>query len=442
MLNILAVSTNVDTVMETLGSMTQCTECNKMLKKKSLARHMREIHPKNENMLNCPHCDKSFARKSNLSRHIESNHSDSVKADKEQSAPTNKDKKFNCNVCGLFFKQKCHYTEHLQIHQGFRFECQHCKKSFSRATTLKQHMLATHPTVPADSSNSVSGDFKMAGGKVSEYGVASARYNGDRSSHVAGGHASRCNHQHGHKQHCHQRNQTSTHADHSSCTKVAYLQHDDHIDFLHSCGSVFCHDEEVPFGQAPYTHENLHSMVVRAPETRDSAVSPEHSSCTSVAYLPHGSHVDFLHSCGNVSCRDESRPLHATAVQSSHNHEGCTKVAYLQHDNHIDFLHSCGSLFCQDEEVSFGEAPRTHDNLHSMVANNSVLPIVVADEVLHGGASGQRVAKKPRNTSSPTHNAKPDDSSSNYLFSPSARHDENLCNIDQDMVSSFCSFFE
>lgn len=435
MLNILATSTNSDTVMETLSSMTQCTECHKMLKKKSLARHMREIHPKNESMLNCSHCDKSFARKSNLSRHIESNHADIVK-DKEQNTAANKDKKFNCNVCGLFFKQKCHYTEHLQIHQGFRFECQHCKKSFSRATTLKQHMLATHPNIQVESNTAI--NDKNAGVKISEYGVASAKCNDGSSIQSTGHNSSRCNHQHGHNHHYH-RNQASAHADHKGCTKVAFLQHDDHIDFLHSCGSVLCHDEEVPFGQAPYTHENLHSMIVKGPEADGSNVSPEHSSCTSVAFLPHGGHVDFLHSCGSVSCRDDSRPLHATSVQGSQNHKGCTKVAYLQHDDHIDFLHSCGSLFCQDEEVSFGQAPRTHDNLHSMVANSSIMPVVVADEALQG-SSGQRVAKKPRNTSSPAHNVKSDES--NYLFSPTARHDENLCHIDQDMVSSFCSFFE
>lgn len=415
------------------SSMAQCPECHKVLKKKSLARHMREIHPKIENILNCPLCDKSFARKSNLTRHIESNHSEKVteRTSNDLKSMANRDKKFHCSVCGLSFKQKCHYTEHIRIHQGFRFNCSHCKKSFSRATTLKQHMLATHPDLTTanteiTSSNAVTTELKKSeDGNIILCEVATTDCEGDVEPQ-----SKRCCNKPNHQEH-----------DHSGCTKVAYLQHDDHVDFLHSCGDVFCHDEKVPLGQAPHTFDNLHAISLQHPseETKTPAgAHDDHSACASVGFLPHGKHVDFLHNCGSVSCRHETNDYciqGATTV----NHSACAKVAYLHHNDHVDFLHSCGRLFCHDEEVSFGQAPHTHENLHAMVgpltSTVSEASSTRPDTVQGSSPTSRHTAKKARNLSSAGHQKTPNPSSASCVFSSTAP-------IDQDLDSSFCDFFE
>lgn len=330
-------------------SMVRCPECDKLLKKKSLVRHLREIHPKNGSIFPCPHCEKQFSRKSNLTRHIESNHSDQV-GRKTQAGDASK--KFNCTICGLYFKQKSHYIEHLQIHQGFRFECPHCKKNFSRATTLKQHIQSVHPDAEpvqikgacilptagssarhAASCKSIAFlphnghiDFLRTCGSVSCRNDTCSCTSTDGCvccSSVSLEHAG-CQHQHPLKRHGlapHSHSQEQSRVKdplipvappqpqcmhHSSCTRVAYLKHEDHVDFLHSCGSLFCQDVEVPIGLPLRSHENLHPFTTHCSEEGRGVCHPEghdHNSCKSVAFLPHNGHVDFLQSCGTVSCR-------------------------------------------------------------------------------------------------------------------------------------------
>eukprot|EP00603_Paraphysomonas_imperforata_P011742 CAMPEP_0114472270 /NCGR_PEP_ID=MMETSP0104-20121206/12292_1 /TAXON_ID=37642 ORGANISM="Paraphysomonas imperforata, Strain PA2" /NCGR_SAMPLE_ID=MMETSP0104 /ASSEMBLY_ACC=CAM_ASM_000202 /LENGTH=440 /DNA_ID=CAMNT_0001646243 /DNA_START=15 /DNA_END=1337 /DNA_ORIENTATION=+ len=425
------------------SSMTQCLECHKVLKKKSLARHMREIHPKIDNILNCPHCDKSFARKSNLTRHIESNHSEKVieKSSNDLKSAANRDKRFHCSVCGLYFKQKCHYTEHIRIHQGFRFNCSHCQKSFSRATTLKQHMLATHPNVTATTTETISSNTlkKSDNGNIILREVATTESDDDGEP--------KC------KQRCcsksteklpSQHTVTNQDHDHRGCTKVAYLQHDDHVDFLHSCGSVFCHDERVPLGQAPHMFDNLHAISLQHPSegTKVFGAHDDHSACASVGFLPHGKHVDFLHSCGSVSCRSHTTDSSMQGQGEAFDHSTCTKVAYLHHNDHVDFLHSCGRLFCHDEEISFGEAPHTHENLHAMVAPlTSSVPETSSnrpESLLGSSPTSSHMAKKARNTSSPP----PPPNAGQQKAAPNSSSSDYVCPIDQDMVSNFCNFFE
>jgi hypothetical protein len=213
--------------------------------------------------------------------------------------------------------------------------------------------------------------------------------------------------------------------DHSSCKNIAYLKHEDHIDFLHSCGSLFCNNTEVELGKGQQSHENLcpfklHSQIQSNKSMMSNGslqCTEEHSSCESVAFLPHEGHVDFLRSCGTISCRDDiynsdhdnisyshqskkarflsssdygcntsESPCTHSGHDHSHghhlhqsgpsvnvlesgefinfsDHSNCKNIAYLRHDNHVDYLHSCGSLFCHDTEVILGEGQQKVDNL-------------------------------------------------------------------------------
>lgn len=452
---------------------TCCSVCNKELKINSLGRHMREIHPKIENIINCRYCEKTFARKSNLTRHIESNHPETLQVDpakvledeSESDSVTSKDKekekKFRCDHCGLSFKQKCHYTEHLQIHQGYRFHCSHCSKSFSRITTLKHHVQSRHSgnmqsgavVNPPPKKKTKSKKEKKVIGMTQPFqenhtfckNVAFLPHDGhidflhdcgniscrDDASKLDSSQLYPDENCHGQEHSLHRDTSSHTHyTDHRACTKIAFLKHEDHVDFLHSCGSLFCHDEEVSFGQPPQIHDNLHAFATHSTEGNTEGDGQlkqptDHSACKNVAFLPHDGHIDFLHNCGNVTCRDDINnnvnsvlgkrqgqnldgdntvDVHESSgflpVQPSchpcqnstdnvensffttmnHNqqhgnlpptplptmdldHSACTTVAFLKHEDHLDFLHSCGSLFCHDEEVTFGEPPQTHDNL-------------------------------------------------------------------------------
>ena len=427
-----------------------CELCGKELKKKSLARHMREIHPKQDNSVTCPHCQKNFSRRSNLIRHIESNHSETLTESSGLSDEGNvvkiKEKKYQCDECGVSFRQKSHYNEHLQIHQGQRFECSQCDKSFSRLTTLKSHIQSAHPSSTRAESNHIqhghnsvaiqnnieantckSIAFLPHGGHVDvvhNCGIVSCRDASNASQLLTEDRSRLSSYRHNHPlpfppDHNTLPEEIAHHMDHSNCTKVGYVLHDNHADFLYSCGSLLCNDEEVDFGEPPRIQQNLY------PFTTECATSDaDHSSCRNVAYLSHDGHVDFLRCCGNVTCRDENNicttsdkrkesdsyekgvplPEESHVVKKSRHstndndgdsnydhragskdegfsthekHMGCAKVAYMKHEDHVDILHSCGSLLCHDEEVPFGEAPRTNDNLrafefHDNMTNGSV----------------------------------------------------------------------
>lgn len=132
---------------EVVGDITQCSMCHKFIRKNSMARHVREVHPATEEKVldhSCPHCPRQFARKSNLNRHIESTHASFLGNKESVQEKASSERKYKCGECGLSFKQKCHYVEHVQIHQGFRFACLHCGKTFSRLTTLRQHARSVH----------------------------------------------------------------------------------------------------------------------------------------------------------------------------------------------------------------------------------------------------------------------------------------------------------
>ena len=82
----------------------------------------------------CPHCDKSFAKKSGVDRHVTTVHK--------------KLKNFACSVCDKAFGEKAQLTKHIPIHSNpanslnqpeKKFKCSECDKSFAKKDWLKLH---------------------------------------------------------------------------------------------------------------------------------------------------------------------------------------------------------------------------------------------------------------------------------------------------------------
>ncbi|CAH2236582.1 zinc finger protein OZF-like [Pararge aegeria] len=73
----------------------------------------------------CPICQKRFANKGNVSRHVLEAHTR---------------EKLECNVCFRKFVKQGHYEKHLLTHSTEkRFKCEECDKRFRTSSNLEQH---------------------------------------------------------------------------------------------------------------------------------------------------------------------------------------------------------------------------------------------------------------------------------------------------------------
>ncbi|KAG8171111.1 hypothetical protein JTE90_022550, partial [Oedothorax gibbosus] len=77
----------------------------------------------------CPTCDKSFAQKFNLMRHMKSHAGGSIG--------------FECKVCDKFFTREDNLIRHAKTHENEEYVCPKCPKTFTRKDALTRH-LATH----------------------------------------------------------------------------------------------------------------------------------------------------------------------------------------------------------------------------------------------------------------------------------------------------------
>ncbi len=100
----------------------------------------------------CPLCDKDFARKHHLKRHMEIHtgifsfycklcrrgfshghqYNDHMRA--------HEGLKYECNICGKSFTTKSSFENHQSVHTGrFRFVCETCNKGFNLKRVFKKH---------------------------------------------------------------------------------------------------------------------------------------------------------------------------------------------------------------------------------------------------------------------------------------------------------------
>jgi len=78
----------------------------------------------------CDLCNRSFAEKCTLKRHIRIH---------------TKEKPWKCDTCGKAFNQSCSLQAHIRIHTGERpFPCEFCEKRFRQSTHRRQHMKRVH----------------------------------------------------------------------------------------------------------------------------------------------------------------------------------------------------------------------------------------------------------------------------------------------------------
>ena len=78
-----------------------------------------------------PNCKKSYFRKFELTRHVDSFHK--------------KIKPHVCDVCDKPFGRLDHLKQHRRSHFKEKFQCRICKKGYCSEVTLKKHVLRKHP---------------------------------------------------------------------------------------------------------------------------------------------------------------------------------------------------------------------------------------------------------------------------------------------------------
>ncbi|XP_072014115.1 uncharacterized protein [Amphiura filiformis] len=102
-----------------------CLHCQKRFAyRKNLSKHMR-THSKDK-PYKCEHCEKGFTRNDNLKIHMRIH---------------TKEKPYQCKYCQKCFAQKGNLDGHIRTHTNEKpYQCQYCQKGYITGGTLKVHM--------------------------------------------------------------------------------------------------------------------------------------------------------------------------------------------------------------------------------------------------------------------------------------------------------------
>ena len=107
-----------------------------------LQRHIENSHTITNNQIPeaipCPQCDKCYANKHSLKKHLKNRHEKSY-------SNKSKEKIIKCDLCHEQFNDKIKLKNHLvSVHEGEKFKCNYCSKTFSSFGSLKTHKRNEH----------------------------------------------------------------------------------------------------------------------------------------------------------------------------------------------------------------------------------------------------------------------------------------------------------
>ena len=81
--------------------------------------------PGNKGMFSCSRCDKQFNKKASLTLHMQ-HHTGRFS--------------YYCDKCHKGFPNGGHFRDHMNKHDGVRFHCEICSKSFTRKRVYQAHL--------------------------------------------------------------------------------------------------------------------------------------------------------------------------------------------------------------------------------------------------------------------------------------------------------------
>ncbi|XP_055714159.1 zinc finger protein 501-like isoform X2 [Phlebotomus papatasi] len=104
-----------------------CEICQKKFRQNATLKTHMAIHTGKS--IECPDCKKTFSRMSFLHVHRRKHTGE---------------KPYACDRCPNRYRQKCHLAQHMDTHDGVKYQCLICKKDYSKKWSLKIHMISIH----------------------------------------------------------------------------------------------------------------------------------------------------------------------------------------------------------------------------------------------------------------------------------------------------------
>ena len=134
--------------------LTQSSDETSLIDKGDVYTYGREIDTRI--LFSCTMCDKFFASKYDLTRHIDNTHITS---------------QFHCSLCKKQFSSKHHVQRHIDsVHKKLKpFSCTECKKSFAEKHNLDRHVILIHKKVKSGNraeTYTPSGKYTTASDKI------------------------------------------------------------------------------------------------------------------------------------------------------------------------------------------------------------------------------------------------------------------------------------